>query len=144
MTVKTLCLGAAITLAVVNLSNTAMADSIAMDTPVTINGVEAACTGIADSKDDPRWQTYPIRIEFSNGGAQYLAGAHVSLVKSGTVLAELDCQAPWVLFKLPPGSYGVTATILGSGAKARTATFTPPKTGQKRITLQFPHIQSNQ
>ena len=144
MTLKNLALGTVIASAIVSFSSAATADPMAMDTPVTINGVDAACTGIADSKADPRWQTYPVRIEFSNGGAQYLAGAHVSLAKSGNVLTELDCNAPWVLFKLPPGSYSVTATILGSAAKARTAKFSPPKTGQKRITLQFPDFQSNQ
>src|ERR1041384_6855772 len=114
MTVKASFLHAAIALSAMTGLGTAAAkaDPMVMDTPVIINGVDTACTGIADSKDDPRWQTYPVRIEFSNGGSQYLAGAHVSLAEKGRVLAELDCQAPWVLFKLPPGSYSVTATIL--------------------------------
>jgi hypothetical protein len=133
-----------VALAMMARSSIALADPIAMDTPVVINGIDTACTGIADSKEDPRWQAYPVRIEFSNGGSQYLAGAHVSLAQSGKVLAELDCQAPWVLFKVPPGSYSVTATIAGSTAKPRTATFSPPKTGQKRIVLQFTDFQSNQ
>ena len=131
--------------AFVNASGgSALADPMTMDTPVAINGVDAACTGIADSKDDPRWPTYPVRIEFSNGGSQYIAGAHVALAKEGAVLAELDCQAPWVLFKVPPGSYSVTATILGSNAKPRTAKFLAPKTGQKRVVLQFIDFQANQ
>src|SRR5579872_4620567 len=98
--------GAALTfLLMTGLGGAALAEPVAMDTPINISGVDSACTGIADSKDDPRWQTYPVRIEFSNGGSQYLAGAHVTLAKSGAVIAELDCQAPWVLFKLGPGSY---------------------------------------
>lgn len=122
----------------------AHADSIPMDNPVTVNGIETVCTGIADSKDDPRWKTYPIRIEFSNGGAQYLAGAHVSLEQNGKTLTSLDCAAAWVLFKLEPGNYTVTATILGSSAKPRTAKFSPPAKGQKRVVLQFNDFQANQ
>jgi len=117
---------------------------VQMDTPITVNGVDTACTGIADSKDDPRWKTYPVRIEFSNGGAQYLAGAHVSLAKGSNVLAAFDCQATWVLFRLPPGNYTVTGTILGSSAKPRMAKFSPPRGGQKRIVLRFPDFQANQ
>jgi hypothetical protein len=129
---------------VAGLGAAAAADPVAMDTPITLNGIDTACTGIADSKDDPRWKTYPVRIEFSNGGAQYLAGAHISLAKGHTVLAELDCQAPWVLFHLPPGSYSVTGTMLNSSAKPRTAKFSAPRTGQKRVVLQFIDFQANQ
>src|SRR5271169_5997369 len=83
----------------------AVADPMPMDNPVTVNGIETVCTGIADSKDDPRWKSYPVRIEFSNGGAQYLAGAHVTLAQNGRELTNLDCPASWVLFRLLPGDY---------------------------------------
>src|SRR5215469_4708597 len=121
-----------------------LADPMPMDNPVTLNGIETVCTGIADSKDDPRWKTYPVRIEFSNGGAQYLAGAHVALSQGSKQLTSLDCSASWVLFKLEPGNYSVTATLLDSNAKPRMAKFSPPKTGQKRIVLRFPDFQANQ
>jgi hypothetical protein len=121
-----------------------LADPVAMDTPITVNGIDTVCTGIADSKDDPRWKTYPVRVEFSNGGQQYLAGAHVTLAKGGNVLADLECQASWVLFRLPPGSYSVTASILGSNAKPSTAKFSPPRRGQKRVVLRFSDFQANQ
>jgi hypothetical protein len=121
-----------------------LADPMPMDNPVTLNGIETVCTGIADSKDDPRWKTYPVRIEFSNGGNQYLAGAHVELSQGSKQLTSLDCSASWVLFRLSPGNYSVTATLSGSNAKPRTAKFSPPKTGQKRIVLRFPDFQANQ
>ena len=121
-----------------------LADPMPMDNPVTLNGIETVCTGIADSKDDPRWKAYPVRIEFSNGGAQYLAGAHVELSQGSKQLTSLDCSASWVLFKLAPGNYSVTGTLTGSNAKPRTAKFSPPATGQKRIVLRFPDFQANQ
>src|SRR5690348_5521156 len=101
-------IGAALSFATCSIG-VATADPLPMDTPITLNGIDTACTGIADSKDDPRWKEYPVRVEFSNGGAQYLAGAHVSLSKGKKQLTSLDCQASWVLFKLPAGNYTVTA-----------------------------------
>ena len=67
-----------------------------MDNPVSIDGVQTVCTGIGDeAQKDPRWLAFPVRIEFSNGGAQYLSGAHVVLSSSGgKTLAALDCAGP--------------------------------------------------
>jgi hypothetical protein len=118
---------------------------VSMDNPVSIDGVQAVCTGIGDeAQHDPRWPGYPIRVEFSNGGAQYLSGAHVVLSQGGKTLAALDCAGPWVLFKLPPGDYKVDATLLNNqGGGTRSAEFSPPAEGQKRVVLQF-KLQPNQ
>lgn len=120
--------------------------TIPMDQPVTMGSVDTVCTGIgADAQHDPRWLAYPIRIEFSNGGAQYLSGAHVELFTgSGKPLAALDCAGPWVLFKLGPGTYHVSATLTGQqGGGTSSASFSPPAHGQKRVVLGF-HILPNQ
>jgi hypothetical protein len=111
----------------------------AMDNPITINGVDTVCTGVGDeAQHDPRWAAYPIRVEFSNGGAQYLSGAHVALSSGGKTLAALDCAGAWVLFKVPPGSYRVEASLLNNqGGGVRSAEFSPPAHGQKRVELQF-------
>jgi len=112
---------------------------VPMDNPISINGVDTVCTGIGDeAQHDPRWAAYPIRVEFSNGGAQYLSGAHVTLSQGGKTLAALDCAGSWVLFRIPPGSYHVEATLLNNqGGGARSAEFSPPAHGQKRVVLQF-------
>jgi len=112
---------------------------VTMDNPITINGVDTVCTGIGDeAQHDPRWTAYPIRVEFSNGGAQYLSGAHVTLSQGGKTLAALDCAGSWVLFKLAPGSYRVEASLLNNqGGGVRSAEFSPPAHGQKRVVLQF-------
>jgi hypothetical protein len=112
----------------------------AMDQPITVNGVDTVCTGIGnEAQHDPRWAAYPIRVEFSNGGAQYLSGAHVTLSGAdGKPLATLDCAGAWVLFKLPPGTYRVQASLLNNQAGGTSsATFEPPASGQKRVELQF-------
>ena len=115
------------------------ADTLPMDNPISIDGTEAVCTGIGSAQDDPRWKAYPVRVEFSNGGAQYLAGAHVTLSSGGKTLAAFDCSGSWVLFKLKSGSYKVSASLKDEpGAGTRSATFSPPASGQKRVVIQFP------
>ncbi len=119
---------------------------VAMDTPITVNGIETVCTGVGDeAQHDPRWAAYPIRVEFSNGGAQYVAGAHVDLsTPGGKPLAALDCAGSWVLFKLDPGKYRVDATLLyNQGGGTKNTVFATPARGQKRVVLQF-KLQPNQ
>jgi hypothetical protein len=119
----------------------AHAESLPMDTPITVNGIETACSGIGDApKTDPRWPAYPVRVEFSNGGAQYLSGAHVRLSEGGKTLTSFDCAGSWVLFKnLKPGAtYKVAATITGQPAGEKSVNFTPPASGQKRVVIQYP------
>jgi hypothetical protein len=111
-----------------------------MDTPTTVDGVDTVCTGIGDeAQHNPQWMAYPVRVEFSNGGAQYLSGAHVDLsTAGGRPIASLDCNGPWVLFRLGPGEYKVTARLMSQpGGGTASATFSPPRSGQKRVVLDF-------
>jgi len=117
---------------------------MAMDTPVSFGGVQAVCTGVGSAKDDPQWSSYPVRIEFSNGGAQYLSGAHVTLTSGATPVADINCAGPWVLVKGTPGAYRVSATINGSQAKPVTAPFDLRNGPQKRVVLRFPDFQANE
>src|SRR5437763_7852691 len=79
--------------------------STPMDTPTAVGGIGAVCTGVGEEAQNPRWLAYPVRIEFSNGGAQYLAGAHVQVTTAGgKPIAGVDCDGPWVLFRLEPGT----------------------------------------
>lgn len=127
-------------------AGSAFADSLPMDTPVPMDGIETVCTGIGSAKDDPRWASYPVRVEFSNGSAQYLAGAHVMLSGGGKTLASFDCLGSWVLFQLPKGSYKVTATLTSQpGGAPRSTEFTTEGAGpQKRVEVQFPKVAANQ
>jgi len=122
----------------------AVADPMPMDNPTSLNGVEVVCTGIGSAQQDPRWMDYPVRVEFSNGGAQYLAGAHVTLRNGAKELASFYCSGSWVLFRLKPGSYKVSATLTEQQASGeRSASFSPPAKGQKRVVIQFP-LPANQ
>jgi hypothetical protein len=106
-----------------------------MDTPVMLGQVETVCTGIGEGKNDPHWKTYPIRVEFADGAAHYIAGAHVVLADvAGTNVAEFDCSGSWVLMRMPRGLYTVTARI---GTATSSAKFDLPQTGQRRVVLRF-------
>lgn len=143
MTFRALASTAAFSIVLAGFAAQAAADPLSMDTPTTLNGIDTVCTGIGSSQDDPRWKAYPVRVEFSNGGAQYLAGAHVKLSQGGKELVSFDCSGSWVLFRLKPGSYTVSATLTDQpGGGERSATFAPPATGQKRVVIQFP-VQPN-
>jgi len=128
------------------LASFAMNEALAVqDTPTTINGVEAVCTGVGSAKDDPRWSGYPVKLEFSNAGAQFLSGENVKLMdRAGQQLAEFDCTGPWVLLELPKGSYSVTASIPQQNLGPKSATFETPASGQKRVEIQFPAAPPNQ
>lgn len=128
---------------VLALSAPALAGPMPMDRPIQMNGMDTVCTGIGEAKDDPRWKSYPIRIEFSNGGAQYLAGATLSVSMDHTMIAEMDCPGAWVLLKGTPGSYRVTASIDGAQGKPVHARFKMGSGAQKRIVLRFPDFQLN-
>jgi hypothetical protein len=53
-------------------------------------------------------------------------------------LVQTECDAPWILFKAPAGSYTASAMLIGGNDKPHSATFTT--TGhlpQKDITITF-------
>jgi len=108
------------------------------DTPTTMNGVESVCTGVGSAKDDPRWSAYPVKIVLSTPGGANLANAHISLTKGGQEMAGLDCDAPWILFKAPAGSYTATASMIGGSGQSHSAKFSTSGSGaQKTITITF-------
>jgi len=134
-------------LALAVMAGPALAGSLPMDQPITLNGIETVCTGIGDeAMHDPRWPAYPIRVEFSNGGAQYLSGAHFVLKDAdGKALTSLDCDGPWVLLKLPAGKDYIAAASFPDDPDdgVRSGRFTVPSHKQKRVVLAFPHIPPN-
>ena len=107
------------------------------DTPTSINGVETVCTGVGSAKDDPRWKDYPVKIVLATTGGADLANAHIALAKGGQTLAETDCDAPWVLFKAPPGRYTATATLIGGSGQSHSASFSTGGSGQKEVNILF-------
>lgn len=127
------------------VSAQAVAAVLPMDAPVKLGAITAVCTGVGSAKDDPQFASYPIKLEFSNGGAQFVSNENVKLMNNtGASIAEFDCQGPWVLLQLPKGTYSVTATQPDATRGPKTVKFDTPATGQKRIEIQFPSIAPNQ
>ena len=108
------------------------------DTPTMVEGVEIVCTGIGqDSRSDPRWNAYPLKVVLAGEGGQYLGEARLNVAAESESMMDVRCGGPWVLFKLNPGRYVVTATINGNTAKS---TAYVSATGQGRIILRFPSV----
>jgi hypothetical protein len=113
--------------------------AIPLDTSVAIPGGEAACTGIGQTRDDPRWAAYPVRVEVSDAKNQYLADATIVVKDAkGRPIIQASCAGPWLLLKLAPGAYSAFAQLSNSPARPRSAPFHTPSKGQLRVVLQFP------
>ena len=115
------------------------------DTPTTINGVETVCTGVGSAKDDPRWSAYPVKVVIANTAGENVAAMQIALTANGKPVVQTTCDAPWILFKLSAGHYGVTATMATPPGTSRKADFTTSGSGaQKEVTIAFPAAAPNQ
>lgn len=104
-----------------------------------IGGVTVVCTGTGQSRQNPEWDSFPVRVEFAATTGHFLGDVAVVLSKpGGGKMVEASCKGPWMLFKVPPGSYQVEGRLNGSEAQPQTASVTAPATGQARVVLRFP------
>ncbi len=126
----------------------AAAHSLAQDapTPVPLNtetvigDLAVGCSGVGQQKAEPRWLTYPIRVEFSNPGQEYLSDGAVSVSDSkGRELASVSCEGPWILLRpATPGGYSVKGWLTDVKTKPQSGAFHIPYKGQMRMVLVFP------
>lgn len=108
------------------------------DQPQYLGDAEVVCTGIGlDARLDPRWESYPLKIELTGRGGQFLGEATVKVSRAGRLIADIACDGPWVMLRVPPGRYQVSATTEG----VTMDTFaTVPLQGQGRVVLRFPEL----
>jgi hypothetical protein len=107
------------------------------DTPKAIDGVETVCDGITiANRNDPKWRAYSLRLEMAGKGGQYLGGETVR-VNGNEIEVSVQCQGPWVLMKLPAGSYHVAADVPDAGHKEMNVLV--PARGQKIVLFSFPN-----
>jgi len=120
----------------------ATAPPLPFDSPVSMRAMEAVCTGIgADARNDPRWPTYPLRIELVGRAGEYLGQATVTLTQNGEAIISARCGGPWLLLKVPTGAYDVSAEVENL---TKTGRVTVPATGQGRLVLRFPELGQEQ
>ena len=107
------------------------------EAPKVIDGVETVCDGITiDNRNDAKWRAYSLRLEFVGKGGQYLGDEKVT-VKGHELDVAVHCQGPWVLMKLPAGSYQVSADLADAGHKQMTVQV--PANGQRSVVVRFPN-----
>jgi hypothetical protein len=122
--------------AVVIVMPASAASRLDPDKPQQLQGMEAVCTGIGlEARADPRWQAYSLKVEVAGKGGQYLGDLTLFLQQNGKELAAVQCDGPWILFRLPAGRYQIEAQT--EGKTARSGAIVPAE-GQGRVILRFP------
>jgi len=114
------------------------AEKLQMDVPRHIGDIEAACTGVGlDSRQDPRWQSYPLKVEIAGQGGQYLGDVVLTVSRDGKEVISVQCDGPWLLFRIAPGRYQIRAETDGKTVQSMASI---PFAGQGRIILRFPDL----
>jgi hypothetical protein len=130
------CHWVALAVALTSPSPAFAAANLPLNSPTTVNGIQAVCTGIGDeAQRDARWATYPLKIVFAGKGGQWVTDADVTIARDGKDLMAAHCGGPWLLVKVPAGRYRITGIM--DGQTAETNAFAPA-TGQGRAILRFP------
>ncbi len=112
---------------------------VAQDTELTYKDLKYACTGVAESKEDPRWGKYSTKLMFTAAGRAYVSYIQLSVKDaSGALVFETDCDAPWIVIDLKPGKYSVTATAEKKYTKNVSLTVGSGK--QTELAIRFPEI----
>lgn len=107
-----------------------------LDRPTQAGGMQVVCTGIGSTaREDPRWEDYPLRVEVAGADGQFLGNVEIAFERDGQSLIRVSCGGPWVLARLGPGSYTVTATYEG---RSTSSPVNVPGEGQGRLILRFP------
>ena len=95
----------------------AQSNSLPDGQPTDINGVQSVCTGVtSETRMDPQWRQYSLRLEFAGQAGQYLGDETVNISGHGQNLS-IHCGGPWVLMMLPSGTYHVSADVAEAGHK---------------------------
>lgn len=116
------------------------AEKIPTDQPLTYNGHEYACTGIAESRLDPRWSRYPLKLVFVGAGGAYLGDVDVRIMRpDGTTAMRVHCPSPWLVADLPAGRYEVDA--VANGRFRQTLSVNVGRTAQARHVVRYPEIR---
>ncbi len=98
----------------------AQSNAPADDQPMTVNGVQTVCTGTTtDVRADPKWRAYGFHLEVAGKDGQYLGDEKVSVTGNG-MSVSVQCGPPWVLMKLPAGSYHVSVDVPDGGHRDLT------------------------
>ena len=131
----------ALTAAIAALATPALADPVRvpLDQETTVGGIGVGCTGIGQTKNDPKWAAYSVKLEFADAQRALLANETVSLSSGKTEILDVACEGPWLLLKLPAGkAFTVEANLAERSTAPRSANVKAPAHGQATFVLTFP------
>jgi hypothetical protein len=112
---------------------------VPLDDTVNVGGVDVACTGIGQTKNDPKWLAFPVRVEFARANGDYLANETLTVSQGGGApMLTVACEGPWVLLKLPAGEYRLEGRSSEPGTQPVVQTARAPAQGQARVVMTFP------
>ncbi len=109
------------------------------DTIMEHNGVRYACTGIAESAQDPRWKRFSLKLVFATEPVGALLSGvrtRIEVPGDGVALAVQCPDSPWLMVGLAPGRYQVTASFAGRFVRSVSLTVRPGK--QSYVVVRFP------
>jgi hypothetical protein len=135
---------AVLTIAAAALPAKADPTEVNLNDETTIGGIGVACTGVGQSRDQPQWRTYPVKLVFADPKGLLLADVTVSVTDAkGAQVLQMHCGGPWVLMKLPAGkSFKVEARLSQPGTAPRTNSVRAPAHGQATVVFTFPDAKA--
>ena len=126
-------------MAAAGVASAASPTIVPLDTETTVSGVPVACTGIGESKLNPHWDSYPVRVEFSGADNGLLADDALTIFdEAGAEVVSVGCAGPWILLKLPPGSYRIEGRLPKAQAIPQSGYFRVTPDGPVHLELRFP------
>lgn len=112
------------------------APNLPLDKPVKVSGIATVCTGIGwERQNDPRWNSYPLKIVFAGRSGQWVTDGDVSIADRRHQIFAAHCEGPWLFVNLPAGKYRISGQL--EGQRDHTKAFAP-RSGQGRVILRFP------
>lgn len=111
-----------------------------LDKTTTIAGIDFACTGIGQEKQDPRWSAFPAKVEFADLQGDLIADEILSVSNArGETLATVKCEGPWILLRpAASGVYHVKGSFPEGNAPPQSGMFSIP--GRVHLVMRFPAI----
>lgn len=122
----------------------AASGSLPIDQVTDVQGTQVACSGIGKGDEtNPQFAGLPTRFMVVGGYGQWLGHETLQIAsKNGGQNISVKCSGPWVLMKLDPGRYSVTASVPDAGTK--TVSITVPASGRSETTIRFPNAMQGQ
>src|SRR5215472_3782602 len=126
------------------LPATADPTEVKLNQETTIGGIGVACTGVGQSRNQPQWLTYPVKLVFADPKGLLLADVTVSVADAkGAQVLQMHCGGPWVLLKLPAGkAFKAEARLAQPGTAPRTNSVRAPAHGQSTVVFTFPDAKA--